>query len=728
MKNPIYPVVACFMNALHKVFRHPSVALLWQFLCWLLCVLTASAASAGVMTRAEMVKMYPSPYVVGEKDTALPVWPIFQQNATENRLVGYAYESVDLAPIPGFSGVPVNLLIGLDPKGNFLDVRALSQHEPVFLDGLGDAPLHAFVSQYAGLSLKQSIRISTGSNSAKSVSATSAQLDGVSKATASVRIINQSILASALKVARNKLGFAEGRDPELMARIKPDVVEPHTVRSLMDAGLIGHLVLRNAEVEKKFAGSNGSGLDADAIAHPQDTFIDLYMAYVSVPGIGRNLLRESAWSKLQDRLEPGDHAILVMSKGRYSIIGDDFIRGTTPERIALKQDQLPIEMRDMNLDLALKTEQGAALDMDSVAVFRIISQAGLDPSRPLEFTLPVTRFKGMVYPEKISRDFTFSFKLPARFYTVPESDNKSWGGIWRDRQLDIALLAIGLSILSLALTLQKRLVAQQRRFAVFRNLYLLFTLFFIGWYAQGQLSIVNFTSALQALIAGRSLGFLLYDPMTVTLSAFVLISLVVWGRGTFCGWLCPFGALQEFSAKLGALLHIRQIRLKPKTDGRLKKIKYLLLAGILVSTFFASNITDKLVELEPFKTAITLNFVRSWPFVAYALGLLVASMFVYKFFCRFLCPYGAGLAVLGRLRMLDWITRRKQCGTPCQTCRHQCAYQAITPAGKIEYDECFQCMECVVIHASDERCAPLMLEKKRARTIPIRDLTTELTT
>nr|WP_238551938.1 4Fe-4S binding protein [Herminiimonas sp. CN] len=673
------------------------------------------------MTRDALVERYPVPYIVGEKDAATPVWPIFQQDATENRLIGYVFESIDLAPIPGFSGVPVNLLIAIDTKGSFLDVRVLSQHEPVFLDGLGEGPLTSFVSQYKSLSLKQNIRIVTGGNGVRNVSGDTVHLDGVSKATASVRIINQTILSSALKVARKKLGFAEGRDPELIARIRPDVSESHTIKALIDTGLIKHVVLSNADIEKKFSGSNGSGLDADAVAHPKDAFIDLYLAYVSVPSIGRNLLHESAWNKLKDRLEPGDQAILVMSKGRYSIIGDDFIRGTAPDRIALKQDQLPIEMRDLNLDLALKEDQGAGLGMESIAVFRIISQAGLDPSRPLDFVLPVTRYKGIVYPEKISRDFIFSFSLPARFYTVPEGDNKSWGGIWHDRWGEIAILVIGLAILSLALALQKRLVAQQRRFAIFRNIYLLFTLFFIGWYAQGQLSIVNFTSVLQALIAGRSLGFFLYDPMTVTLSVFVCISLVIWGRGTFCGWLCPFGALQEFTAKIGKLLKIPQIRLKPKTDQRLKGIKYLVLAGVLVSTFFAPDLTDKLVEVEPFKTAITLNFVRSWPFVAYALGLLVASMFVYKFFCRFLCPYGAGLALLGRFRILDWIPRRKECGTPCQTCRYQCAYQAITPDGKVHYDECFQCMECVVIYASDERCAPLMLEKKRARIIPIQD-------
>jgi NosR/NirI family nitrous oxide reductase transcriptional regulator len=148
----------------------------------------------------------------------------------------------------------------------------------------------------------------------------------------------------------------------------------------------------------------------------------------------------------------------------------------------------------------------------------------------------------------------------------------------------------------------------------------------------------------------------------------------------------------------------------------------VVLAGIMASTFFSSNITDKLIELEPFKTAITLNFVRAWPYVAYAVGLLIASMFVYKFFCRYLCPFGAGLALMGRVRLLNWIPRRGQCGTPCQTCRHRCDYQAIKPSGEISYDECFQCMDCVVIYASDEKCAPLMLEKKRARTISITPL------
>ncbi len=683
------------------------------------CLLMASAL-AGVITREELVKHFPTPYIVGEKEQPTPVWPIYRQDATENRLVGYAFESIDLAPIPGFAGVPFNLLITLDPKGNFLDVAVLSQHEPVFVDGLGEGPLVSFVDQYKGLSLKQNMRIVTGTHGAKNDTAESAQLDGITKATASVHIINQTVLSSALRVARKKLGFAEGRDPELMARIKPDFLESRTFQELSASGLLGHIILKNADIEKSFAATIGRGLDSDSLAHPQDTFIDLTIAYISVPSIGRSLLRERAWKKLQDRLGAGDQAILAMWKGRYDIISESFVRGSTSDRLVLKQDKFPIEMRDLNLDLELKSDPGLDTNVKA-AVFKISSQAGLDPAIPLDFVLPITRYKGIVFPDKVTRNFTFSFDLPPRFYTIPEGDHKSWAGMWYNKWREIFVLVVGLAILSIALALQKRLVSNEGRFAAFRNTYLLFTLFFIGWYAQGQLSIVNLTGLLQALASWRGLGYLLYDPVTVILLVFVCISLLLWGRGTFCGWLCPFGALQEFVAKIGQQLKIPQLPIKATTDSRLKLIKYVVLAAILLSALISTRTTDLIVEVEPFKTAITLAFVRSWPFVAYAVVLLVANLFVYKLFCRYLCPFGAGLAALGRVRQLDWIPRRSECGKPCQICSRKCEYQAITPDGRIQYDECFQCMDCLIIYASDKKCAPLMLEKKRARVIRIAD-------
>lgn len=684
----------------------------WIGIAALMLCLWAANARAGSMTHAELAKRFPPPLMIGAKDAALPVWPIYRQNATVNELVGYVFESVDLAPVPGFSGVPINLLIALDPKGVFLDVEVIAHHEPVFLDGLGEAPMFRFVRQYQGLSLSQNIRIGNANKQDQNSSDASPHLDGITKATASVRIMNQSILAAALKVARKKLGFAAGRDPDLIARVKTAWFEPYSVKQLLDLGLIRHVTLRNRDIEQKFSGTAGAGLDADALNRPDDIFIDLYLAYVSIPSIGRNLLDADSWTKLGSRLEPGDHAILVFSRGRYSPIGDDFVRGTASNRLLLKQDQLPIEMRDLNLDLRLADP--AASPVQEVTAFRVINQSGLDPSQPLNFSLAVTRAKGVIYPEHITETFPIRMELPPRFYTVAGSDGKSWHAIWHHRRAEIGILVVALALLAVALIMEKTLTANGRRFAWFRRGFLLFTALFIGWFAQGQLSIVNLTGLLQAAMAGRSLSFFLYDPMTVVLWGFVAVSLVAWGRGTFCGWLCPFGALQEFTGKLGQALRLPQWKISAVADTRLKRIKYVLLAAILGSTLFAGAITDALVEIEPFKTAITLNFVRSWPYVLYAAGLLLLSSFSYKFYCRYVCPFGAGLAVLGRLRLFDWLPRRKECGTPCQTCRHKCEYHAIKPTGEISYPDCFQCMDCVVIYRSDQKCAPLMLEKKKA--------------
>ena len=685
--------------------------------CWLALLCACQPAHAGVLTKAGLVKRFPAPLMVGDKQADLPVWPLFRQNATATELVGYVFESIDLAPIPGFAGVPINLLVAIDPKGSFLDVAVLSHHEPVFLDGLGEAPLFAFASQYKGLSLKQNLTIDSATKRLRAPDAGHAYLDGVSKATASVRIINQSVLSAALKVSRKKLGFAEGGDPDQIARIKPGLFEEKSVAQLQGAGLIGHVRLTNRDVERLFAGSPGAGLDPEALASPDAVFIDAYVTLASVPTVGRNVLTGPSWSKLRDRLEEGDHALLVMSSGRYSILADDFIRGSVTDRLLLKQDKLPVDMRDLDMEVNLAA--GSALPSASMTVLRVISQAGLDPARRFDFALPITRLKGIVYPERITRDIHFSLRVPAHFYVASQGNDKSWPGVWKSRRVDLLVLAAALVLLACMLLLQKRLVAEGRRFDWFRRAFLLFTIGFIGYYAQGQLSIVNFTGVLQALIARRSLEFLLFDPMTVVLLGFTALSLLVWGRGTFCGWLCPFGALQEATGKLGQWLKLPQLRASARIDARLKLIKYVALAAILASAWLAPQLTDKLVEFEPFKTAITLNFVRAWPYVAYAGALLVASMFVYKIFCRYLCPFGAALALLGRVRILDWVPRRSECGAPCQSCRYRCDYQAITPAGAISYDECFQCMDCVVIYASDEKCAPLIMEKKRGRTIPI---------
>ncbi len=682
----------------------------------LLCVCVT--AHAGVMTRAQLAQSFPSPLIIGDKDPELPVWPVLKQEMTSTELVGYVFESIDFVQLPGFSGVPINLLVALDPKGGFLDVRVLSHHEPVFLEGYGPQPLFNFVSQYKGLSLTQNIGVATGARKRSKMDGNNVRIDGVSKATASVRIINQTLLASSLAVARKKLGFAGAHDPDQIARLKPGLFERYSPTQLFGKDMVAHLTLTNRDVEKTFKGTNGEGLDTEGSADPDGQFLDIYTTLVSVPSIGRNLLDGPSWDKLAGRLDKGDHALLVMWGGRFSITPEEFVSGTAPERLTLQQGGLPIEMRDLDLELHLA--DGSPLFPQNIKVFRVIAQSGLDLSKPLEFLVNVKREKGMVYPEIIRATLPYKLVVPERFYDVPAGDDKSYASIWRERLPELIALGVALLVLTLLLVRQRWLTASARRFTLIRIAFLSFTLGFIGWYAQGQLSIVNLTGLLQALKEGRSLGFFLYDPMTVSLWAFVVLTFFVWGRATFCGWLCPFGALQELVARIARLLRVPRLRLRTATDRRLKRLKYLLLFALLASALFAPQLADRLAEIEPFKTAITLYFVRSWPFVLYAAGLVLGSAFVYKFFCRYLCPFGAGLALLGKLRLLKWLPRRDECGQPCQSCRHRCDYQAIRADGAIVYDECFQCMDCVVIYHSDSQCAPRILQAKRGVTIPIR--------
>ena len=694
-----------------SALRSLSVGYLLTRLFWVLSGLFLMDAQAGVMTRESMAQIFPAPWVVGEKERDLPVWPIFRQELTATAIAAYAFESQDFAAIPGFSGTPFNLLIALDPNGQFMDVRVLSHHEPVFLDGLGEKPLLAFVDQYKDLSLKQSIKIGTGQNKSGKESGANVYIDGVSKATASVRILNQTLLAASLRVARAKLGYSEGRDPDLVAKIRPEVFKSMDWSGLTKAGLIRKSTFKNSDIERAFKDTPGEGMDAQALQEPAAVFTDMYVANLNVPTVGKNLLSPEKWAYLQERLDPGDHALLILVNGRYPLMGEDFVRGTVPDRVSLNQQNLPIEIRDMDFDAVLNLPPD--LNQAQWLVVRVIAPAGLDPAQPMDYALYVTRSKGIVYPELVRKSFVTTSQLPETYVAVASSDQKTWHSIWLDRWPELALLVLALAVLVWALREPPWLMLHAQRMARFRVGYLLFTLCFVGWYAQGQLSIVNLTAVVQALMAGKSLAFFMYDPMTVVLWLFVGVTFFVWGRGTFCGWLCPFGALQELVSLMTQRLGLSGVRVPHRWDERLKKLKYLMLVLLLVSASLSVTWTDRLVEIEPFKTSITLNFVRAWPFVIWAVALVLGSAFFYKGYCRYLCPLGAGMAVLGRLRRFDWIARRSECGQPCQRCRSDCAYQAIDKQGTIDYDECFQCMDCVVIYESDALCVPRILSKRQ---------------
>jgi transcriptional regulator of nitric oxide reductase len=689
-------------------------ALLAALICFC-CVIEGAHASS--LDREAMKALFPKPFSVGERDAALPVWPIFTQSYNGDVLVAYAFESIDFEPIPGFSGTPVNLLVSVRPSGELLDVRVLSQHEPVFVDGLGPEPLKDFVKQYSGKSLRQSIKIVPPGTRDPRSDSVAAEIDGVAKATASIRIINETIINSALQVARARLGFSKGRDPNRAAHAKADVFEPLTFQQMLDRGYIRKLHLTNGEVDKAFAGTVAADVDEEGQGKSGGTFADVYIAEVDVPIVGRNLLGESKWRRLMNQLD-GAPAMLVLSSGRWTFMPDSFVPGSTPDLVALSQAEAPVAWRDFVWRDALDLPVPKELDLakSDVAIMRIAPQAAFDPASPSEFSIRVMREKGQIFPERVTRDFSLGYSLPKDLFDLPPDDSGlGLGSIWASRIRDIAILGAGLLVLAVALARQRALTVSPRKFKIFRLAFLAFTLVFIGWIAQAQLSIVWLFGLVKALKGEGSFVFFLWDPPTLMVAVFGLVALFVWGRGTFCGWLCPFGALQEFAGEIARLLRLRQIGL-PQRYERLARIpKFIVLAAILVTALFFSNQAEKVAEVEPFKTSITLIFMRSAPFVLYAIALLVVGMFHYKFFCRYLCPLGATLAALSFVRRWKWIPRRAECGSPCQMCKVKCRYGAIEKSGAIVYSECFQCLDCVAILDNSQLCVPVVLEQKRAR-------------
>ncbi|GAB5478499.1 MAG: regulatory protein NosR [Marinobacter nauticus] len=676
-------------------------------------VFTASAYAAEPPPepRAVIQSLFPSATVIEGKLPDFPVYPVYQLQ----ELLGYAYVSTDFVTLQGFAGKPITMMIGLDTKGRFTGVEVLHHHEPVFLHGLGEAPLNEFVAQYEGRSLKDQIIVQASSRSSRDTGGQQVYFDGVSKATVSVLIINDTILSSALQVARSKLeGFAQAAP----TRARQDYYEPLTWQQLLDRGYVQKRTLSAQEVEAKL-GRPLTDYPTDLSPPSGEAFTEIYFAYVNSPMVGRNLLGDEGYKTFQERLNDRGKVIMVMSQGVYSHVSEAFVPGSTPSRIGLNQNELAIEMRDLNwLEPNQQIMAPGAPDMAAMNLFRVGGNTGFNPGSEASFHLDITAPRNHLITDhaRFTLPVTFSPDLFEPVEVAPgfnEGQQPVWIGLWKERWWQISLLVAGLTILTVFFARQKTLTRYPRLVHGFRWGFLLFTLFFIGFYAQGQLSVVNIYTLLLALWDGFSLNVFLLDPVIFILWTYTFLTLFIWGRGLFCGWLCPFGALQELVAWIGQRLGLRQIKIPERWHRRLILLKYPILAGLVTTSFFSLTLAEQLAEVEPFKTSITLYFVRHWPFVMYALALLAIGLFVHKFYCRYLCPLGAGLAVLGRLRVFSWLERVKRCGQPCQHCKNECGINAIRKDGRVDYDECIQCLECVVILRDQNQCVDAIVQAKQ---------------
>lgn len=656
--------------------------------------------------------IFPNATRIDKKDNKNHVWPVyvaFQQ-------VGYAFESKDFIQIQGFAGDIINLLIGIDNDGKIMGVHVLFQHEPIFMHGLGPEALDKFLAQYPGHSVAE--RIIVDSSRSRTISSTgegSLIFDGVTKATVSVIAANDTLLTAALEVARKVLGkFVQ----ETSSMPKMELFESLTWQQLLEKKLVGHWMVTREQLEKTLGRKLTDYPDYGFEDPDVDVISEIYYAYLNSPMIGKNLLGEQDYARLLETIKPGEHVIGVMSKGPYNYLEDDFRPGKIPTRLSFYQNELPLLIRDMAFYRFF--EKNLPETTPNLANFRLLKikgNAGFDPAQKLAIQLNYDLRQNHLLGDNISQKS--SHQLPSKLFYKPEILKEErtpiWKRLWRSRVIEICITITSLILLSLVF-IKQRTLSQYPKFVSYgRWAFLFFTLFFIGFYAQGQLSVVNIYTVLLSLREGFKLDVFLLDPVLFIIWIYTFATLFIWGRGVFCGWLCPFGALQEMLAWIAKKLKIPQFKIKEPTHRKLQKLKYVIVAVLCAICFYDLGLAQTLSEIEPFKTSITLGFDREWYFVAFAVGLLAIGMFIHKFYCRYICPLGAGLGVLGRFHLFEWLDRRDDCGKPCQVCNVRCEIKAIPKTGDVDYNECIQCLECLVIYNDEHQCAPVMLKNKRAR-------------
>lgn len=186
------------------------------------------------------------------------------------------------------------------------------------------------------------------------------------------------------------------------------------------------------------------------------------------------------------------------------------------------------------------------------------------------------------------------------------------------------------------------------------------------------------------------IGFFTNYPMA---NSILLGAIIIMGP-VFCGWICPFGTLQDIFAKLGSKLGIKKYVMPAKLKKVLAVFRYiLLLITILISTDFIFNILslDPRANFTALLGGRTLT-VTGWIIIFIFLG---SSMFFERPFCNYLCIEGAKFGLLSSARPFTIIRNKETC-VGCNRCNRACPMNIdVASYGQVRSLQCINCIECV---------------------------------
>jgi transcriptional regulator of nitric oxide reductase len=642
------------------------------------------------------------------------------------KAVAYLFSTLDIIAPRGYSTTPFDVIAGVDLGGHITGAKVVFHNEPhIFDDVRRKRLLDTFLAREAGRPLRGDANVPPP--------------DFVAGATVSARAMRAAVRITAglvlgARVARTAVTApAPAVESFRLASWDALLAKGAVVRRRVTAGEVAAALAR--------AGASDAKLDVP-LGKSEDLYIEFAAALFTLPAIGGNLIGLLNFEDYKRALPNGAQAIFVASGGPYDFLGKKFFldsEGRRFDRLRVVQDGQTFGFVQDDYRWTSLTAEGVR-GVQNAGLFTLPANAGFDPARPWRLELlvngagaaPVTVAFGLDYqvpdaavlaglddalverrPAPVVVDRTGVGEVnDSGLQTPPESEPPpipAYLEAWRDSRVNVAILAVLLAVLTLIFIFQSALARSRRAHRLVRNGFLAVVLVWLGWTAGVQLSIVNIINYVKGPFSGVDIGFYLAEPLMIMIAGYTLLSVVLIGRGVFCGWLCPFGALQELLGQMSRALDVPQWRPPAALEQRMWMGKYVAAAAVLMLAITPFDPSGASVEIEPFKTAITAKFARAWPYVLYAGALLAIGLFTERAYCRFLCPLGGVLAFLDRLHLISLLKRRPECGSPCHLCEHSCPVGAIEKTGKIVTAECFQCMDCQVEYYDDRRCPPLVL-------------------
>jgi len=610
-----------------------------------------------------------------------PFWAGFDSAA---ELVGWVALSTDIVDIQAYSGKPLVTLVGIDTSAVITGARVIHHSEPILLTGIPESELHDFADFYAGKSATEQIVVGRSSRP------DAIAIDAISGATVTALAQNQTIMKSA-----RDLGAAVGVID--LGAIRPGAfvadAEPWSFEKLVGRKALGRLTVS----EQEMGNSKRKG-----------AFIDLFFAIADAPQVGRALMGDGEYEYAMSQLVEVEHLVVVLGRGRESFKGSAFVRGGIFDRVRIRQGLREISFRDTDYKNLSGTAASDAPDFKEGAVF--IARGGqLDPGAPYDFVFLGSRYDQRGAFTREYHEFTATHQLPRSVYKSERNLSESiWLQAWHNRLYDVIGLVVYLAIVLSIFIGRRHTTADPDRIKRLHLASVAVGFLYVGVHLGAQPSVTQILT-LAGMLVGEWRGELfLTEPLIFILWIFITGVSLFWGRGVFCGWVCPYGAMNELAFKATEALGFKTYELPDAWHFRLRHLRYGVGALLLGVFLWDSVLGEQLAEVEPFKSTFLVPiWTRHWGFMTWWGLLLGLSFVVYRPFCRYICPLGGYVALLSSFRPSG--PRRRRFCASCKICAPACEPRAIRPDGSIDARECLSCLDCEATYRNPKVCPPLLV-------------------